>query len=82
MLNINDIIEISISNYNISHYKVIIIFENNIIIASNVKTDDLGRWHMELVIYTSLEILIQQGLKLLVLLVQEASLLNKVLSIN
>jgi hypothetical protein len=76
MLNINDIIEISISNDYISHYKVIIIFENNIIIASDVKTDDLSRWHMELVIYTSLEILIQQGLKLLILLVQETSLLN------
>lgn len=62
MLNINDIIEISICNDYISHYKVIIIFENNIIIASDVKTDNLGWWHMELVIYTSLEILIQQGL--------------------
>ena len=56
--SINDIIEISISNDYICHYKVIIIFENNIIIASDVQTDNLSRWHMELVINTSLEILI------------------------
>jgi hypothetical protein len=62
MLSINDIIEISICNDYICHYKVIIIFENNIIIASDVQTDDLGWWHMELVIYTSLEILIKQSL--------------------
>ena len=52
MLNISDIIEISLSNDYISQHKVIIIFENNI--SSDVKTDDLGRWHMELVIDTSL----------------------------
>jgi hypothetical protein len=58
MLSINDIIEISICNDYLSKHKVIIIFENNIIIPSDVQTDNLSRWHMELVIYTSLEILI------------------------
>lgn len=49
---------------------------------SDVKADDLGWWHLQLLVDSSLQILIQKGLELLVLLVQETGLFDQVLSLH
>jgi len=42
----------------------------------------LGWWHLQIVVNASLKVLVQQGLELLVLLVQETGLFNQILSID
>lgn len=49
---------------------------------SDIEANDLSWWHLKLLINTSLQVLVQQSLQLLVLLVQQASLLNQVLSVD
>ena len=50
--------------------------------SSDVEANDLSGGHLQLLIHTSLQVLIQQGLQLLVLLVQETGLLDEVLALN
>ena len=49
---------------------------------SLVETNDLCRWDLEFLVDASLQILIEQGLKLFVLLVKKSRLLNQVLSVD
>ena len=49
---------------------------------SDIEADDLGGWHLQLLIDTSLQVLVQKSLKLLILLVEQASLLDQVLSVD
>ena len=49
---------------------------------SDVEANDLSWRHLELLVHSSLQVLVQQGLQLLVLLVQQASLFNQVLSVD
>ena len=49
---------------------------------SDIEADDLSGWHLQLLIDTSLQVLVQKSLKLLILLVEQASLLDQVLSVD
>lgn len=49
---------------------------------SVVKSDYLGWWNLELLIDTSLQVLVEQSLKLFVLLVKQSSLFDQVLSVH
>ena len=51
-------------------------------IISYIKTNNLSRRYVKLMINTCLQVLIKQCLKLFVLLIQQASLLDQVLSVN
>ena len=48
---------------------------------SLVQTDDLGGWDLEFLVDTSLQVLIEQCLKLFVLLVKKSSFFDQVLSV-
>lgn len=50
--------------------------------SSNIETDDLGRGHLKFLIYASLQVLIQQRLQFFVLLVEQARLLDQVLTLD
>ena len=49
---------------------------------SDIEADDLSGWHLQLLIDASLQVLVQKSLKLLILLVEQASLLDQVLSVD
>ena len=51
-------------------------------LSSDVQTDNLGGWHLQLLVDACLQVLIQQRLELLVLLVEQTGLLDKVLSLG
>ena len=49
---------------------------------SDVQSDDLSGWNLQLLVDTSLQVLVEKRLQLFVLLVEEASLLDQVLSVD
>lgn len=51
-------------------------------LASNVQSDDLGRRHLQFLVDTGLQVLVEQRLELFVLLIQKTGLLDEVLSID
>jgi hypothetical protein len=53
-----------------------------LIFASVVKSDHLSRWNLQFLINTSLQVLVQEGFKLFVLLVEKTSLFDQVLTVN
>ena len=53
-----------------------------LLLFSDIKTDDLSWWNLQLLIDSSLQVLIEQRFKLFVLLVQQTGLLDEVLAID
>ena len=49
---------------------------------SNIQADNLSRRHLKLLIDTSLQVLVEQSLKLFILLVKQTGLFNEILAIN
>lgn len=50
--------------------------------TSDVQSNDLGRWNLQLLVDTSLQVLIEERLELFVLLIEETGLFNQVLSVD
>ena len=50
-------------------------------VSSNIEANDLGWGHLKLLIDTGLQVLVEQRLELLVLLVQQARLLDQILPV-
>lgn len=53
-----------------------------VLAQSDIEADDLSGWHLQLLIDASLQVLVQKSLKLFILLVKQASLLDQVLSVD
>lgn len=49
---------------------------------SDVQSDDLGGWDLQLLVDASLQVLVEKRLQLFVLLIEEAGLLDQVLSVD
>ena len=52
------------------------------LVQSDIEADDLSGWHLQFLIDASLQVLVQKSLKLFILLVKQACLLDQVLSVD
>ena len=51
-------------------------------LISDIETDDLSGWYLQLLVNTGLQVLVEQSFELLVLLIQQTCLFDEVLSVD